>query len=181
MRYKYISDLHLFDNYSFDWRPQYNSLTDFADELLSNWNVNVDPSDTIIIVGDIGHYCPRTVEVLQNLTGIKILVKGNHDLLWGRNLYDLGIFAGVHDYINLNGIHIQHIPDESVNHSSYYIHGHHHRYDMPGMYNALKAYYRDTYRLNCCTDLIGNKPVTLQELIVSKELMLETLRTQYTF
>ena len=179
MQYKYISDLHLFHSYSLDWRPQYKDCDAFAEDLIETWNTYVTDDDVIIVVGDVGFYCESTINVLKSLKGTKILVVGNHDASWAIPQKSEGIFAGIHEHIQLDNIFIEHIPDESHIHSSYYIHGHHHRYDTPGMLKALKSYYRDTYRLNCCTDLIGNKPVTLQELIVSKEVMLDELKGIY--
>lgn len=175
MQYRYISDLHLYHNYSIDWRPQFKDLDAFAENLIATWNATVANDDIVFIVGDVGAYTDRTKEVLQSLKGTKILIVGNHDAYWCQRQYSGNLFQGIHNSFDLGSIHIEHIPDEEVIHNSYYIHGHHHIYDTPGMYKALKKYQCDTYRLNCCTDLVGHKPVTLQELILSKELLLDKL------
>lgn len=44
---------------------------------------------------------------------------------------------------------------------------------MPGMYNKLRSYVQDVYRLNCAADLNNHRPCTLQELMLNKELMIE--------
>lgn len=162
-----------------DWRPQFKSLDDFNERLLTNWNYFITDDDTVLVVGDIGYYCAKTIEILKSLKGHKILVKGNHDEAWGNHLYDCGVFEGVYDSLRFDNMFVEHIPDETVLHSSYYIHGHHHVYDTPGMMSALQSYYKDTYRLNCCVDLIGYKPVTLRELIVAKEEMIERFKEQH--
>ncbi len=176
MECKYISDLHLYDSYSLDWRPQYDNLDLYAIDLLDTWNAFTQDDDIVIIVGDIGHNCPRTLDVLKRLKGVKILVVGNHDLLWGRDLYTCKVFNGIHQFINSNGVYVRHKPDGNRGLCTYYIHGHHHRYDMPGMGNMLRLYSHDTYRLNCSADLVNNKPCTIRELILKKEILLDKCR-----
>lgn len=178
MQFRYISDLHIYDAESIDWRPEHFSLDTYVMSLLDCWNAFTDEDDYVIIVGDIGHKCPRTIEVLKRLKGIKILVIGNHDLSWGRDLWTCGVFSGIHESIENNGIYVQHIPQPYSGNCQYYVHGHHHRYDAPGMQNALLAYARDTYRLNCAADLNGNRPCTLQELELNKAVLMDKYREQ---
>lgn len=178
MQCRYISDLHLYDISSVEWRlGYYQNLDYYASSLIDTWNAFTDPEDCVILVGDIGHFCPRTIEVLKKLHGVKILVIGNHDSDWGNNIYTCGVFSGIHRCIERNDIHVQHIPEEYHGNCQFYVHGHHHRYDMPGMQKALVAYARDTYRLNCAADLNGNRPCTLQELMLNKEVLLDNYRT----
>lgn len=176
MQFRYISDPHLYDIQSIDWRPGFDNLDLYARFFLDTWNTFTDDDDVVLMVGDIGHFCQRTVEVLRRCKGVKILVVGNHDAEWGNNIYTCGIFSGVHYAIDYNGIHVQHIPEARQALNGYYIHGHHHRYDMPGMQAQLAAYVKDTCRLNCCADLNGHKPCTIQELILNKELNIEHYR-----
>ena len=176
MQVKYISDLHLYDSYSLDWRSDFRTLDEIANHIVESWNAFTAPDDIVIVVGDIGFCCPKTIDVLNKLNGRKILVKGNHDVDWGEKLYTCGVFSGVHDYIDNNGIYVQHIPDENTIARQYFVHGHHHRYDMPGMQRKLEQYARDTYRLNCAADLLDFHPQTITELILTKEVLLEDMR-----
>lgn len=174
---RFIADMHLYDSYSMDWRTI--SLSDYAELLVSNWNRVVEPKDTVIIVGDIGHECPKTIETLQRLNGVKVLVRGNHDMTWKlTTLVNCGVFAGIHDFVRLGGLEVEHIPNEDMIHKPYYIHGHHHYYNTPGMKQKLQLYQQDLYRLNCASDLINNTPSTLNELILHKELLLERLQEE---
>lgn len=181
METKYIADLHLYDAYSEGWRNSYGlGLDGYAMLLLREWNDSVEDDDVVIIAGDIGKCCPMSIAVLQKLKGIKILVVGNHDLQWGSLLRDSSLFKGTHTCVNNNGIFVAHKPDiakpaECV----YYVHGHHHQYDVPSMRASLHQYARDTYRYNCASDLIGHKPRTLQELMLQKELLLERCRSAH--
>lgn len=172
MSIRYIADLHLYDVYSLGWRGNIE-LEQFARNLLYIWNSITDPEeDTTIIVGDIGYCCDKTKEVFRKLNGKKVLVIGNHDLAWGNAIYDPSLFQGVYQSLTLNGLHIQHIPTEGIQ-CDYFIHGHHHRYDMPGMHNALLQYQRNSRYLNCSADLLRCKPMTLPELITNKEMVIE--------
>lgn len=178
MQIKYIADLHLYDVCSVDWRPSFGNLDDYAKFLKESWNAFTEKDDTVVIVGDVGTYCGKTLQALSELNGIKILVKGNHDLVWGRQLYTCGIFSGVYDNLISKDLHIQHIPTEGTNSvNKFYIHAHHHRYDSPGMHNKLKLYIRDVYRYNCSADLNNHRPCTLQELMLNKELMIERYKS----
>ncbi|MCM1234393.1 MAG: hypothetical protein NC489_30195 [Ruminococcus flavefaciens] len=151
----------------------------YADMFVSNWNRVTADTDMTIFVGDIGKQCPRTIECLRSLKGIKILVIGNHDVCWGQQLYDSSLFQGTHRSIWQQQVFVQHIPlVVDLVGVSYYVHGHHHRYDLPGMQQELLRYSRDVYRLNCAADLIGHTPRTLQELILQKELLLEKYKAR---
>ncbi len=171
MSVKYISDLHLYDIYSIGWRTN-TTLEQFADKLEYNWNITTEEDDLVIIVGDIGDCCDKTKKLLRKLNGSKVLVLGNHDSSWGRDIFDSTLFQGVYKSINQDGIYVQHIPDVTVP-CTYFIHGHHHRYDLPGMYNALKLYQNTSKMLNCSVDLTGH-PMGLPELITNKELVIES-------
>lgn len=171
MSVKYISDSHLFDVYSLGWRDDY-TLEQYAKYFTYHYNHSVDDDDIVIWVGDIGYCCEKTKQLIRELNGKKVLVLGNHDNLWGNDVYDRTLFQGVYRSIDHGGIHVQHIPDFDVK-CTYFIHGHHHRYDLPGMYNALKAYQQTSRMLNCSADLTNCRPMTLAELITNKELVLE--------
>lgn len=170
--------MHLFDVSSIEWRPQFPDVYRYADYLIRSWNQFTVPDDIVFLVGDIGHYCNRTLEVLRELNGHKLLILGNHDVEWGDNVYSCGIFTGVYSAFDLENIHIQHIPEDIDMNYSWYIHGHHHRYDAPGMFKALQQYAVDTYRLNCSADINNHRPCNIQELLLNKEVMLDDMRTK---
>lgn len=179
MQCRLISDTHLFDSYSLGWRSDLGSLEDYANLLITEWNEFTAPDDMVIMVGDIGYYCQRTIETLMRLKGRKILVIGNHDTVWGTAIYNGQLFQGIHTEINVDGMHIEHHPYGDRNGAQFYVHGHHHRYDMPGMYKHLLLYSKDTCRLNCASDLIGHRPRTIQELILCKEVMLDKYKSKH--
>ena len=62
MGLRFIADLHLYDKYSLDWRDYLNmSLDEYANYLVDNWNFFCHEDDVILVAGDIGHYCERTI------------------------------------------------------------------------------------------------------------------------
>lgn len=60
-------------------RP-FASVPEMDAELIRRWNVLVKPEDTVYHMGDFA-FCGaiRTTEILKQLNGKKILVRGNHD------------------------------------------------------------------------------------------------------
>ena len=177
MQIRYIADTHLYDNYSWEWRTKYDGFDAYAEDLIRKWNETVRNDDDLTIhVGDIGTYCPRTLEVLRELRGRKALILGNHDINWEDKVYTCGIFQGVYSIFRMDNLVLCHNPDTQHLDNEYLIHGHHHGYDTFNMQKALIAYLQDTYRLNCAADLIGNRPLTLNELIICKEDMILSRR-----
>lgn len=77
----YISDLHInHDNViRFDNRP-FKNIQDMWITIRDNWNNKVHSSDTVYILGDfIWSKEPTWAFYIKQLSGKKILVRGNHD------------------------------------------------------------------------------------------------------
>lgn len=84
-----LSDLHLSTDLSMNksmdvfgdrWR-------DYMVKIRKNWNSVVEPSDTVIVPGDISwatrlHEARADLDFLNSLNGTKYLSKGNHDFWW---------------------------------------------------------------------------------------------------
>ncbi len=168
---KYIADLHLYDVYSLGWRPNV-TLEEFANHLMYTWNMSTEEDDLVFIVGDIGYCCDRTKDLIRKLHGKKVLVLGNHDIAWGNEIYDNTLFQGVYREVRQGRLYVSHVPQEQYD-CDYFIHGHHHRYDLPGMQNKLRLYQQNSKLLNCSVDLLKSKPMTLPELITNKEMVIE--------
>lgn len=50
---------------------------DYERQIIKNWNTQVAPTDTVIVLGDIAW--KGNIDILKFLKGKKVLVKGNHD------------------------------------------------------------------------------------------------------
>lgn len=77
----YIADWHYghANCIHFDNRP-FKSMEHMNAELIRRWNEKVAPKDVVYILGDM-FWCKATeaIEILKQLNGTKILIKGNHD------------------------------------------------------------------------------------------------------
>ena len=105
MRY-FISDNHFFHKniLGFGQRDQFKTVEEMHTYMITAWNKTVSFKDIVYVVGDFsfGNY-EDTKEILQQLKGRKILIRGNHD---GLNTYEY-INMGFYDvrdemYIKLN-------------------------------------------------------------------------------
>ena len=95
-----IADLH-FDHkniISFCNRP-FLDIEDMNVLLIKYWNQIVSPKDTVWVLGDfcISADPKRIKHFLNQLNGIKYLVKGNHDILSNKQYLEAG-FTWVYDY-----------------------------------------------------------------------------------
>lgn len=79
---RYISDLH-FDHANvikFDNRP-FETIEEMNAELIRRWNETVAKDDITYIIGDFCWYtADRWEELLKQLNGNKVIIRGNHDL-----------------------------------------------------------------------------------------------------
>lgn len=81
MKNFYISDTHFghFNVIRYDNRP-FSSAEQMDEELIRRWNSVVEKEDVVYILGDFSWYTqPKTMQILKQLNGHKILIKGNHD------------------------------------------------------------------------------------------------------
>lgn len=70
-----IADMHFGDRFilSYENRP-FKSVEEMDQTIIENWNRTVGSEDVVYVLGDVGDE-----SVIQQLNGIKYLVKGNHD------------------------------------------------------------------------------------------------------
>jgi calcineurin-like phosphoesterase family protein len=128
--------------------------------MIARWNERVAPGDTVYHLGDFA-LGPKaaTPVVLARLNGHKILVIGNHDRK--PDFMKASGFAEVHESLslNLNGhwIYLTHqpVPPPEGTPCDYHLHGHVH-----------KEYARLGNAINVGVDVLGFRPLTLEELLV---------------
>ena len=97
----YIADWHWghVNILHFDNRP-FKSVEHMNAELICRWNAAVNPCDTVYVLGDMFWVnMTQSIEVLDQLNGTIILVKGNHDRCHDARL--LKKFAKVVDYLEV--------------------------------------------------------------------------------
>lgn len=94
-----IADLHFGDPniIKFENRP-FGSVDEMNEELIEKWNCVVDNEDTVFILGDFSVYVDdRAHDIVEQLKGKKILIKGNHDCLDDTAYFNMG-FNCVYNY-----------------------------------------------------------------------------------
>lgn len=77
----YISDTHLGHSgiIRYDNRPFMN-VDEMDETIIQRWNDVVSDADTVYVLGDFSWYKEdKTLEILNRLSGRKVLIKGNHD------------------------------------------------------------------------------------------------------
>lgn len=140
-------------------RP-WNNVDEMNLAIVKNWNNLVSPKDTVYVVGDV-FLCSsqRATEIISQLQGKKILIRGNHDRSI-ETMKSVG-FAEVHSklYLKLRDGRtalLSHKPlpwSQFRDEADLLIHGHHHHGDVT-----------NGYRVNACVDLWDYRPFSEDEL-----------------
>lgn len=174
----YISDTHWSHSNAlhFDHRP-WTTIEEHDKALIKNWNRVVTSADTVYILGDF-HWGKeyQWIEVLEQLNGNKVLIKGNHDITPQKSKK---YFQDIKDYkeIDDNGrkIILCHYPIPYFkNHyyGYYHLYGHVHNsfeYNMVehDRYLMTELYGKQCEMYNCGAMMpwINYTPRTLDEII----------------
>lgn len=96
MKTFFIADTH-FDSQSillYENRP-FATVAEMNETMIRRWNEVVSPEDQVYIIGDFGGD-GREKEILDQLNGRKLLVKGNHDTM-SNDYYRQAGFEEVYD------------------------------------------------------------------------------------
>ena len=175
----YISDLHLGDQRVFDLCGRHESIEEYNEKLICNWNAKVSNYDDVWIIGDFCKFdfMANALEILHKLNGHHHLVFGNHD----EEMLEIYGIEGFYDNFdsvyqlrliedNNRKVFLCHYPVMDwydMQYGSYHIYGHIHNKNLP----EIKNYYKDKLAYNVSADVIGHVPMTLDELIKLKEMI----------
>ncbi len=175
----YTSDLHLGDQIIFDkCRRPFENLKEMEKTILANWNAKVGDEDVVYVLSDIMSSDSSSIGAFRNLKGHKRLIVGNHDHAVLSAIKDSGIFesVGFIDVIEDGGrkVCLCHYPLMDwieFNRGGCLIYGHvHNKTEANGpAYKQMKEYFSDKPAFNCGVDVNGFAPMTLGEMIKSKE------------
>ena len=173
----YIADTHFAHTniLHFDNRP-WSNIEEHDTALIEKWNSVVTSQDTVYILGDFhwGKECDW-IEVLENLNGNKVLIRGNHDIIPQKSKK---YFQDIKDYkeIDDNGrkVVLCHYPMPYFKNHFYgwfHLYGHvhnsfehnmaiHQRYLMEELYSRQC----EMYNVGAMMPWIGFTPRTLDEI-----------------
>lgn len=173
----FISDLHFgHENIiSMDSRP-FRNADEMDAELIKRWNNKVLSNDIVYILGDFSwHNSGRTVEILNELKGTKILIKGNHDRI---SQEVSKCYKEICDYkevfVNDNHIVLSHYPVmfyKGQYKGWYHFYGHIH---MTKDFELMKKFVQDTknsgitqraYNVGAMIPYMNFTPRSFQEII----------------
>lgn len=170
----FTSDLHLGHKNIVDLCKRPFADVDAMDAvLIDNWNRKVKKNDIVYLTGDVVWDKKKVAYYMEQLSGKKILVAGNHDSTWIKREECQKYFEEVVLYleVHLNGhpITMCHYPmlewkssrEESKRKLGYLIHGH--------IHNRIADEYRQLFlqfnALNAGVDVNDFAPVTFDELV----------------
>lgn len=152
----YVADWHYghANILHFDNRP-FTSLIEMNKDLVERWNRAVGEDDTVYILGDM-FWCrdQEASAVMQDLSGRKVLVRGNHDRV--KQPEFRGMFESIADYLEVEdgGRHVAlcHYPIPCFkNHfyGWYHLYGHVHSSYEWNMMEHTKHLMRELYDKPC--------------------------------
>lgn len=162
----FTSDLHLGQkgiNYVHQ-RP-FDDVETMNEEIITNYNRVITDEDTVYIIGDLcnGVSVAQANELIRQLNGKKILIRGNHD-----KQYDESLFEEICDYKILfyRGFSfvLMHYPIMDwykKSKGSIHIHGHLHsdrRYNLTNRKKGLRRY-------DCGVDANSYAPVSILQIM----------------
>jgi len=170
----FTSDLHLGHNNIVNLckRP-FADVDEMDAVLIDNWNRKVKKNDVVYLTGDAVWDKKKVAFYMEQLSGKKILIAGNHDSTWIKREECQKYFDDIVPYleVHLNGhpITMCHYPmlewrssrEESKRKLGYLIHGH--------IHNRIADEYRQLFlqfnALNAGVDVNSFEPVTFDELV----------------
>ncbi len=150
----FIADLHFDDEniMNYESRP-FSTAEEMNAAIIENWNRVVGKDDTVYLLGDIGNE-----RYISELNGIKILVKGNHDM-YDSNYYRNNGFTEVYDLpVILDGFWMLSHEPLYVNKNMPYANIYGHIHNNPN--------YNDYSSHGYCVSVerIGYKPVSFEKI-----------------
>ncbi len=129
----FTSDLHFGHRVMAEkHRSQFGTIDRMDEALIDNWNSRIKHGDTVYILGDVSFHKPdRTCEILDTLNGDKVLIRGNHDKKFKKEVSSR--FVSIEDYRVLKHndqkyvmMHYPILSWDGMHKGSYMLHGHCH-------------------------------------------------------
>lgn len=182
----YIADTHFRHSniLKFDSRPFF-TIEEMEQEMIKNWNNAVTKDDVVYILGD---FCwgkeDEWLEILQQLKGHKILIRGNHDLK-NPSTKVKNMFQDIKDYkeITDNGRHVimSHYPmmfyKGAYDKNTYMLCGHVHttredyflekwRYELLKTKTSSSDNWGAIINVGCMKPYMEYTPKTLDEILI---------------
>lgn len=165
----FIGDLHFGHNGIERFRTQFPSESVHRQFIMDTWNETIRKRDVVYVMGDAA-FTQDGLDSIATLSGQKILVRGNHDLL-PTEAY-LSVFKEVYGLLAYKGMWLSHAPIHPTElYGRTNVHGHCHRggpttiHVSQGSHRGLSVGAKATY-FNTCAEHLPTpyKPIELHEM-----------------
>lgn len=190
----YISDLHFghANVMKYDSRP-FENPDEMDAEIVKRWNSVVTDKDKVYILGDISwRSVPETINLIKQLKGKKVLVKGNHDGKFLKDKEFTSLFQKISDYEEISELRggqptlltLSHYPIlffKCQHRGGVHFYGHVHN---SGDYDLVKKFQKEVtdfykerdgkgdacqmYNVGCMIDYMDYTPRTFEEIVGSE-------------
>lgn len=130
-------------------------------KLIENWNNTVSKQDTIYHLGDVSFANKeKTIQIIDQLNGRKILIMGNHDFSTGTVKWWKDVFDVVIPYPIILKEHfiLSHEPVSYLSGSVPFVNIHGHTHDD-------STFTISSNRYSVCVEQIGYKPILFTDVI----------------
>ncbi len=140
---------------------------DFDQKIINQWQATISPQDVVYHLGDVtwGSH-GQLQQIMQGLSGTKILIRGNHDRGHSDNWFIQAGFAAVLEKAQISGVILSHFPailnQEELDRGIINIHGHFHNNPAEKWEQTLKDRITPNHFLMILED-VEYKPIALQE------------------
>lgn len=136
---------------------------DYNEQIIKNWNELITKDDFVVHLGDVifGQNKERLADIMNQLNGTKILVKGNHDLKPDQWYLTHG-FDHVYDEVYYHDVLLSHVPQALPENIRLNIHGHLHNNEH--RYEEVAGVLSEKHKL-IALEVTGYKPLKLRELL----------------
>ena len=175
IKYFIISDTHWLHSRAIEFC---NRPVNFDQKIIKLWKTIVRPKDVVINLGDVIWGNKATLkEIMDQLPGTKILVKGNHDK-HGKNWFIESGFSFVADQITIGKFVLSHKPswlsEKDIEEGKVNIHGHFHNVNFERWEPYLVERLTPNHYL-FSIEFVGYRPVELTQAIIDKEYIISSL------
>lgn len=162
----FIGDPHFGHTNITKFRKQFPTEQVHRQYIMDNWTDTITKKDVVYVMGDAA-FTSDGLKDLGSLSGRKILIRGNHDLLPTESY--LSVFSEVYGALMYKGLWLTHIP---IHPSELYgrsnVHGHVHRGGPGGVHHCpvrdSKVTVPATY-FNTCCEFINYTPMNYHEVV----------------
>jgi calcineurin-like phosphoesterase family protein len=147
-----IGDPHLSHKNIAKFRAFVSSPEENTKLFVDSWTNTIKKQDIVFLLGDVA-FDKAGLDLLGNLKGRKILIKGNHDPLVS-TADQLAVFEEIHGMLRYKKLWLTHCPihPQEMRRCVGNAHGHlHHNYVLKRNWYGRKVL--DPQYLNCCVDI----------------------------